>query len=103
MVDAGAAVLQRKSGLVMPATMTDLSKRSRTMARQKFLKILRHMKFAREYGLATHFVCTTCKTPVKLTRGEAATLIQTDGADNTIDPRTDKFSMACSCSVWTVK
>lgn len=99
MLDAGAAVLQRKSGLVVPA---DAAKRVRVMARSKFLKLLRHMTFARTYGLTSHFGCTACKQPVKLTRGEAGTLIQTDSAHNTVDPRKDAFSMACSCTVWTV-
>lgn len=99
MVDAGAAVLATKSGLVIPK---DAVKRTRVMARSKFLKLLRHMKFARAYGLTTHFGCTACKQPVKLTRGEAGALIQTDLAHNTVDPRVDKFTMACSCTTWTV-
>lgn len=99
MLDAGAAVLATKGGLVIP---TDAVKRTRVMARSKFLKLLRHMKFARTYGLTTHFGCTACKQPVKLTRGEAGALIQSDRDENTVDPRKDKFSMSCSCTTWTV-
>lgn len=99
MLDAGAAVLGRKQGLIVPP---DAQKRSRVMARQKFLKLNRYMAFSRTYGLSTRFLCTVCKQPVRLARGDSD-VIQTDMANNTVDPRKDKFSMACSCSVWTVK
>jgi hypothetical protein len=99
MRDAGAAVLTRKQGLVVPP---DAQKRSRVMARSKFLKINRHMAFSRTYGLITRFLCTACQQPVRLARGDSA-VIQTDMANNTVDPRTDRFSMSCSCTIWTVK
>jgi hypothetical protein len=101
--DAGAAVLQRKSGLVLPTSGDPLQKRARTMARKKFLKLLRYMHTVRDdHGLVMRFTCATCKQPVKLERGESA-IVQTDAAETTVDPRKDAFSLQCRCSVWTVK
>jgi hypothetical protein len=101
-VDAGAAVLQRKGALVLPSAGDPLGKRQRVMARKKFLRIYKEMKRTREdHGLVTRFTCVTCQQPVKLERGNSS-IVQTDLEHNTVDPRKDAFSMHCSCSVWTV-
>lgn len=73
------------------------------MARAKFLRLLRHMEFSRKQaGLLTRFACETCKAPVQLQRGDSA-LVQTDSAQNRINVKTDRFSLACGCTVWTVR
>ena len=95
-----ATVLDRGRGILTPPNA--LSKRERVMARSKFLRLLRHMDFSRARGLLTRFECATCRKPVRVQRGESA-LIQTDGANNTINPKTDVFSLSCDCTVWTVK
>lgn len=92
-------LIQRKSGIQVPATA--VTRRERVMARSKFLRLLRQMQFSRAYGLVARFECETCKQPVRMQHGAA--ILQTDGANNNINPKTDAFSLSCSCSVWTVK
>jgi hypothetical protein len=93
-------LVERKSGLFVPASAA--AKRERPMARKKFLRLLRDMKFSRQAGLITRFLCDSCKEPVKLHHGEQR-LLQTAHRENTINPAKDVFSLECSCSVWTVK
>lgn len=87
--------------VLLPPGVWRLSKRTRAMARQKFLRLLRHMRRYREdHGLLMRFLCATCQQPVQLKRGDG--LIQTDRASNTVDPRKDVFTLECGCSIWTV-
>lgn len=93
-------LLDRHAGIIAPRNA--LSKRGRAMARSKFLRLLRHMDYSRQRGLLTRFECETCRKPVRVERGESA-LIQTDSAHNTINPKTDRFTLTCDCTVWTVQ
>lgn len=71
----------------------------RRMAREKFLKLLRLMKYAKEAGLRAVYQCETCGDFVQLKRGTLG-LIETSKA--AINEKTDQFSVVCKCTVRTV-
>jgi hypothetical protein len=74
----------------------------RTMARKKFLKILRLMRYVREANLRAVFHCPRCEQPAVLKRGETG-LIDTVGVQAPIDERIDAFSIVCGCTIWAVR
>lgn len=73
----------------------------RVMARQKFLKLLRLMRYAKEANLRAVFQCPRCEQVVQLKRGETG-LIETVGVHGPIDERKDAFTLVCACTTWTV-
>lgn len=76
-------------------------KTSRIMARKKFSKLLRLMKYAREANLKVVYVCPACKAPVQLKRGAGD--VELVGALGGINEKTDAFSLSCACTRWTVR
>lgn len=72
----------------------------RRLAREKFRKLLRLMRYSREIDLRVVYLCRHCGAPVALKRGEG--LIETDASQGGINEKTDTFSLACRCTVWTV-
>lgn len=86
----------------MAVNVMALSKKERVMARSKFLRLLRSMSLSRGFGLATRFQCITCGDQVKLQRGDSVVL-QTDGMNSGINPKTDTFSLACRCTHWSIR
>lgn len=92
----------------MPATATIIrpptgfEKKARIMARAKFLRLVRHMGFAREqYGFHTRFVCHNCDKPVGIQRGSGLVLpVESAG---TVNVKKDAFILTCGCTNWTVR
>lgn len=72
----------------------------RRLAREKFRKLLRLMRYSREIDLRVVYVCRHCGAPVALKLGEG--LIEVDASKTPINEKTDAFSLACRCTVWTV-
>lgn len=74
----------------------------RVMARKKFQKLLRLMRYAREANLRAIFTCPRCEQPAVLKRGETG-LIVTVGVQAAIDERKDAFTIVCGCTIWAVR
>jgi hypothetical protein len=74
----------------------------RVMARKKFQKLLRLMKYAREANLRAVYECPSCRERVKLKRGETG-LIETVGVASPVDERKDAFTLSCTCTIWMVR
>lgn len=79
---------------------TPVMKLPRVMARKKFLKLLRLMRYAREASLKAVFACPECRQVVKLKRGEG--VIELAGPASGVNEKRDTFSLSCDCTVWTV-
>lgn len=75
-----------------------LPKKYRRMAREKFLKILRFRRYLSEANLRARFFCRDCGAEVALKAGELDIM----PAPGAVNPKTDKYSLACRCTVWTV-
>jgi hypothetical protein len=72
----------------------------RVMARKKFLRLLRLMRYVREAQMVARFFCPRCQGPVALHRGSG--LIDTAGVGGAVNPKKDTFSLKCACTSWTV-
>lgn len=81
------------------AVMPGGARALRVMARKKFQKLLRLMRYGREAHLMVRFFCPRCKEPVALKRGEG--LIEVVGNPG-VNEKTDDFVLLCSCTRWTV-
>jgi hypothetical protein len=93
----------------MSITLTDapaahaavVGKLPRIIARKKFSRLLRLMKYAREANMTAIFMCKRCKEPVKLQRGSG--IIDLIAHHDGVNEKTDAFSLSCSCTRWTVR
>lgn len=84
----------------MPVLLTDAPPRTvRRMARNKFLKLLRLMRYAREAHLQAVFVCPACHQPAKLSRGDGIIVLAGPSA---INEKADRFSISCACTTWGI-
>lgn len=88
----------------MPLSSAGLStmpvnRKWRRLAREKFRKILRLMRYSHEIDIRVIYQCRHCGAPVALKRG--AGLIETTGAEG-VNEKTDAFSLSCRCTVWAV-
>lgn len=75
-------------------------KAQRVMARKRFLKMLRLMRYATEAHLRAVFCCRRCGEPTKVVRGEG--LVETAGVGGAVNPNSDPFSLVCACTVWRI-
>lgn len=91
---------------VVPVSLTSIreatftARRHRAMSRTKFLKLLRLMKYAKQSSLRPVFVCPRCQEATRLEHGDGT--ITGVGTAGGINPKRDRFSLRCGCTVWTV-
>jgi hypothetical protein len=99
-MDVQSGMVQRASGLVVPAATLD--KKQERLTRDEFRLLLRLFKLGRAHHMLAMFVCVECKQPVQI-RQHDRIVTEVPTATGPTNAPGGTHSLACGCTDWTVR